>query len=137
MITTAIARELAKRDLVTYSEDGGDVFVEEDLPPDPQDAVRIQSAGGPPASMTHGYDTPSFQIIVRGGSDAREPHARAMDIYDALHGLRYHELPDGTFLVWCAADQSAPVPLGRDENRRHQFSLNFTAEVRAASQHRQ
>lgn len=139
MITTALARELDARDLVDYQPNagGGDVFVEEDLPPDPVDAVGLMSFGGAPADVKLGYDMPNVQVIVRGGADARVPFARAQAIYDALHGLHAHTLPDGTYVIGCAADQSAPVRLGPDESGRHRFSLNFAFDVRAVTSHRE
>ena len=139
MITTALARELDELGLVTYQADaaGGDVFVEEDLPPDPVDVVGLLSFGGAPADVKLGYDMPNVQVIVRGGAHARVPYARAQAIYDALHGMHAHTLPDGTYVVGCAADQSAPVRLGPDDSGRHRFSLNFAFDVRAVTTNRE
>lgn len=139
MITAGLAAELDARGLVDYRADeaGGDCFVDKDLPATPNDAVGLYSIGGPPSDVKLGYDDPSVQIIVRGGADARDPAGRAAAIYAALHGLHDHTLPDGTYVVGCAADQSAPVRLGPDENGRERFSLNFTLDVRALTTHRQ
>lgn len=138
MIATAIAQYLAEAGILTYESDepGGDVFIDTELPDVPGDAVQIISRGGLPEDVKLGYDAPQVQIIVRGGADAREPHTRARAIYAALHGLHATALPDGTWVVGCAADQSEPVWLGPDQNGRHRYSLNFTLDVRALSTHR-
>jgi hypothetical protein len=139
MIADLVAQELHARELVDYRPDaaGGDCFLD-DLPSVPAAAVGVYGRGGLPADAGLGYDEPSVQVVVRGASaDPRPPHARARAIYDALHGLHHHALPGGTFLVSCAADQSDPVRIGPDTDGRHQYGLNFTLDVRAATQHRE
>lgn len=138
MIATAIGMYLAEAGLVEYESDepGGDVFIDQDLPDDPTDAVQIVTRGGLPEDVKLGYDAPQVQVIVRGGADSRGPQTRARAIYSALHGLHATALPDGTWVVGCAADQSEPVWLGPDQNGRQRYSLNFTLDVRALTTHR-
>ncbi len=132
-----MARQLTAQDLADYRADatGGDTFVE-DLPPDPDAALGIYAAGGPGADVKLGYDLPAFQVIARA-PDPRIAIARLEAIYAYLHGLHSVALVDGTWLVSCAGIQSAPVRIGRDQNGRHQFSLNFACDVRAVTTHRE
>jgi hypothetical protein len=137
VISIGIARYLESLNLLEFDEAGvhGDTFVES-MPSSPDQAVMVIDQPGPGSDSELGYDSPGFQVIVRGTSDPRVSFDRAREIYDALHGLGPVNLPDGTRLLSCVAMQSHPVPIGQDSNNRFEHTLNFQTEVRALTAHR-
>lgn len=137
MIEIGIARYLEAEGVVNFDEEGGtgNAFIGR-MPSSPDQAVMLMSTGGFEADSELGYDNPTFQVLVRGTQDPRVAHAKAQDIYSALHGLGPITLPDGTRLVSCVGIQSGPVGIGSDSNGRYEFSLNFQAEIRSLTTHR-
>jgi hypothetical protein len=137
MIAAAVAAYLDGLALVTYDETqtGGDCFVW-GMPESPDDAVGITGTGGAEPDHKFGYDIPSIQVRVRGGSDPRPPYERARAIYDALENLRATTIPDGHYVVRCEAMQSDPMPIGADAAGRQEFTINWQLEVRSPSLHR-
>lgn len=131
------ARLLAERGLGTYSElPGGDVFLVE-LPDLPDLATAVSLYAGPEADARLAYDEPSVQYRCRAPKgDSRVALARAQAIYDALHGLGSRELPGGTWLQLMTGAQSGPIPLGRDQNGRHEWTVNFRTEVQRITANR-
>jgi hypothetical protein len=130
MIGTALAEWLDANGFVDYrpSGAGGDCFIDT-TPQTPDAAVVIFHTGGTAALFGEPYDGPTVQILVRGGPDPRVSHARAQELYDALHGLAYVDLADGTRLIAATAVQSAPVALGTDDNSRHRHVINLHLDV--------
>jgi len=105
----------------------------------PDEIVVLTPYGGPEADNKLGYDDVRFQVRARGprsGSDG-PPFAKLEAIYDALHGLSDVELPDGTWVVGVIGLQSSPQFLLRDENGRAHYILNFQAEIRSLTRHRE
>lgn len=137
MLVVEIAKYLDQLDLVTFDESGvsGDCFIA-GMPPQPTDAVALYPTGGPGSDSKLGYDEPTFQVRVRGRQHPVPAFDRAQAIYDALHGLTNAELPGGTWLVSLLGIQSDPVYIGRDDNNRPEYTLNFRAEIRNVSTHR-
>lgn len=129
-------RHLADADLVTYDPDGvtGDAFSDV-MPAAPDEAVALAPYGGPTADSKLPYDTPNLQVRTRAGADPRVARARAWAIYNELNGLGSRTLPDGTWLVLCAANQT-PQTLGQDALGRTEYVVNFEVEVHAPSVHR-
>ena len=139
MLAAELATYLTGQGLVTFKPNatGGDCFLEK-LPQTPDEAVAIMSTGGFRSDGKLGYDSPTLQLLVRGTEDPQAGFERAVALYDALHGLHAVELiEDGTYVVGCWAQQSAPVRLGPDENGRHEYSINLLLEVRSLTQHRE
>lgn len=109
------------------------------------DGAYVRMTGGFPASEWTSKKRPSFQVVVRGASgNAQYAEDIAYQIYADLHNrsnflLSTIELGDSYYLgtgeeleqspksiVHCRADQSSPIYLGRDENDRPLYSINFT-----------
>ncbi|MFF8290424.1 minor capsid protein [Streptomyces sp. NPDC016309] len=132
-----LARHLEARGLLSYDETGvtGDTFIET-MPSGPDAAVVLTIYGGPESDSKLGYDEPSVQVRVRGGTDPRTSRQRCAAIRDELHGLGPVTLPDGTELLSCIAIQAAPAYLAADESGRHEHVCNFRTEVRAVTTHR-
>jgi hypothetical protein len=144
VIALAFARYLGAAGLVTLDESGpaGDCFIGE-LPAAPDEAVAVLPTGGLPtrAKASLGYDEPTLQLLVRGvPGDPVGPHERAAAIYGAAQGLRQVTLDAGgeheARLIDCSSPQTAPVPVGADENGRHRYSVNLALHVRALTPHR-
>ncbi len=141
MFAAAVAKYLDGLGLVTYRPTGvgGNCFLGH-MPSSPDVAVLVSGEPGGTPDAGLGYDRPGLQVIVRAGTDPRVGHALARTIYAALHGLRSTTLDvagdDTVRVIDCVARQSEPVPLGRDENDRSEFSLNFLAHTVAPTTHR-
>lgn len=138
MLVADLAQYLHNAELVTFDEAGisGDCFVYVQ-PSDPDECVTISTTGGGEPDSRNGYDQVNVNLIIRGTADPRPAEARAAAIYGELHGLADVTMPGGTYLVSCIAMQPGPVPIGRDENGRHEFSLNFEVEIRNLTTHRE
>lgn len=112
------------------------------------DSAYVRMTGGFAPSEWTTKKRPSFQVVVRGAvNSAPQCEEKAYQIYEYLHNrknflLDTAELGDSYHLgmgneleqkpksiVHCRADQSAPMYLGRDENDRPLYSMNFTLTV--------
>lgn len=90
----------------------------------PDDCAYTRITGGYAPSEWTPKAKPSFQIVLRTKlASAAEPKANL--IYADLHRKTEFMLGN-TRVVKCLADQSAPLYLGKDENGRTLYSLNFT-----------
>lgn len=109
------------------------------------DGAYVRMTGGYEPSEWTTKKRPSFQVVVRGGKD-NGPYAEetAYKVYRELHNrsnftLSDIELGDSYYLgtgeeletkpksiVHCRADQSSPIYVGKDENDRPIYSMNFT-----------
>ena len=82
------------------------------------------------------FDDISVQVRVRGTRDPRVSYNIAKEIYDELHGLTNTVLiSDGTRIVKVVA-QNTPIDIGRDDNLRHEWTVNLQIEVRNISTNR-
>ncbi|SEM81715.1 minor capsid protein [Paenibacillus sp. OV219] len=94
----------------------------------PDSAAYVQVTGGFPPDPESSYRRTSFQVLIRGSEfEMQETEELALEIHSHLHGRTEFELQTGgMFIRQCAADQPAPLYIGRDENKRPMYSLNFT-----------
>lgn len=129
----AVAEHLDEAGLATFDETGltGNVFINE-VPADdaPDDLVTISlfPTGGARGDFNLAYDRPSFQVRTRGGRDPRPAIDKLQAIYDDLHARGDQSFGD-YWLHRLEGLQSQPVTIGMDENRRHEFVINFEAEI--------
>jgi len=137
LLLDGLAHHLHARGLVSYRPEttGGDCFLEH-LPPTPDQVVGLWLYGGREPDALNPWDEPSLQARVRGTRDARISRARAEAIYAEMHGLGPLLLPDGTWLQLAVAVQSGPVPLGPDQNGRHEHVVNVRLDVERPTMHR-
>lgn len=135
-ITQQWAALLHELGLGTYRPDasGGDVFLG-GLPRDPAAALAVTLPGaGSPADGRNGYDEPALLVRVRG-----EPHdwvgaeRRAQAVWDALHGLGKRVLPGGLRVERCFAVAQGPTYVTRDDQSRHEWSVQMSTELRRPS----
>lgn len=122
---------------LTFDEVGatGEIFIEH-LPQSPDVVVAVVSGGGVEATSSGPWDQPEVHFQIRGDQDPRTALAIWQKIYSHFHGLRNKALPDGTYLTYALAVQSAPARIGPDDNGRHQYSLNLRCEVRNSTEQR-
>lgn len=125
---------------------GGNVFVDW-MPETPDLAVAVMHGAGLPQGSRNPDDMPTIQIIVRGNPhDSHSALAVASAIYNRFHCRDGWEAtgaldPAGDAIapVWVSgmtAQQTAPVPMGRDANTRPEFSLNFALFTNNPTTHR-
>ncbi len=140
MLAIAVAKYLDTQVTgITYSEaTGGNVFINA-MPSSPDVAVAIMATGGRSQPSKHAISLPSLQFIVRGPSPVAS-HALATAILDALDSLDMVTLDDGgaheVYVHGFTAAQSAPISMGLDENRRHEWSVNIDSSTYAPSPNR-
>lgn len=131
MLVVDVANYLESLGILTFDEAaGGDTFIAR-VPAKPDSVVVLTPTSGTAPEFAQAYDNPSFQVRVRGGSDPRVPYNKAKQILDALHGLGSVDM-GSTHVVMLEAAQSSPESIGTDDNGRHEFTVNFNADVRAS-----
>ena len=112
----------------------GNVFIS--TMPDKPDTVVMVSEYGSTSDDRNPFDDISVQVRVRGTRDPRVSYNIAKEIYDELHGLTNTVLiSDGTRIVKVVA-QNTPIDIGRDDNLRHEWTVNLQIEVRNISTNR-
>lgn len=118
----------------------GNVFIAT-MPSDPDQAVMVMPTGGTGNGTRQAVDERTVQILVRGPRfDPRPGLVTARAIYSALDCLDLTTIDDGgadqVFIHSITALQSDPIPLGVDENDRHEWSLNFAVRIPVPTTHR-
>lgn len=130
---------LEELDLGTYRplEPGGTIYLNTS-PSEPDRCLVLARYAGPESDATDDYDEPSIQVRVRGpASDSRIAERDADAVYDRLHAIGSRELPGGTWLQDMIGAQSGPIYIGVDTSSgRHEFTVNFQAEVSRPSTNR-
>jgi hypothetical protein len=87
--------------------------------PDNCGVVKVTGGGSPNRSLKY----PSFQIVIRAGHPG-EAEAKAWEVYDFFNLKRGFDVGE-THVIYCNAQQSAPLFIGIDENDRFLYSINF------------
>lgn len=144
MIAAAIALHLAGGDDplidgLTFDLDAASNTFIEYMPDAPDVAVAVMSSGALPQLSKAATDLPTVQVIVRH-RDPVAGYTLARAIYDALACLPFGTLAEGSehevLVIGCTPAQSGPISIGRDDNQRHEWSLNFQLRVHAPTTHR-
>ena len=131
MLLDEIAEYLQFKNLGVFDPIGntGDIFIFT-MPSSPDNIIALYGRGGSAADGKLGYDPLSVEIIVRG-IYAIPTQQKAQNIYNVLQGFHNNNfIEDGTWIVSCIGDQSGPNFISKDENKRYEFSLNFTVEIK-------
>lgn len=132
MIAHAAAQHAATLDAWTFApaSNAGNVHLEwEPATPD----VCLTVAGRPGiASSDRPADRPGLQLIVRADPyDHEGGQALAAELLDhfttdlSTWGTGDH----AQYVEGCTPSQSEPIPLGRDDNHRPRWSLNFLLSI--------
>ncbi len=137
MLEVGLAKHLDDQGVLTFDETGvsGNTFLNV-LPSEPDEAVGIYGQGGPQPSPKFVEQDGDVQFLVRGTRDPRTAQSLAESIFNELQGLDHITLPDGTELIEIHSLQAKPIHIGRDDNGRHKFSLNYRARHEAETKHR-
>lgn len=90
----------------------------------PDDCAFVRLGAGYAPSEWSNKRRPAVQVVVRAKS-ANKADQIVRAIYDDLTNKREFTFGD-TRVVHCFANQSAPIYLGKDENDRTMYSINFT-----------
>lgn len=97
------------------------IFIAES-PEAPDNCVTVYDTGGFHPEANYSYDRPTVMVKVRNRSYTAG-YAIAEDIKLGLNGLHGESLGGTTYVgIWAMGDINS---LGKDDNRRHVFSINF------------
>jgi len=125
-----IAEYLAFNGIGLFDESGtlGDIYIL-NMPSTPNNVITLYARGGVAGDGKLGYDPLSIQIMVRG-SELKVTFKRAQTIYNLLHGFGSDKFTaNGRYVISSIADQAGATYIGKDDNKRFEFSLNFTMEI--------
>lgn len=137
MLTTQLAYYLDDQNVLDFDEAGtsGDTFINI-LPSSPDNAIGIYNQGGPDSSPKFIEDKRDVQFLIRGTQDPRPAFNTAEEIYSTLQGKTKFTTSDSTEIIMIDSIQSGPVHIGRDDNGRHKYSLNFRVEYENPTDYR-
>jgi hypothetical protein len=99
-------------------------------PPSPDNVYCVFGYAGSPPDRTHdgsGNAHPGIQVWVRDTS-AATARTRIESVFNLLDGIANVTMSSVFILGMDAV--SSPIPMGRDENNRVEYSLNFATTVR-------
>lgn len=100
-------------------------YYRNEFPSNPTDncAVVVLTSGFAPSKWTH-KKQPSFQVLIKSKKPP-DAEAKAYEIFEHFHNKI--EFTIGTTrIIHCSSDQSVPLFIGKDEEDRTIYSLNFT-----------
>lgn len=126
----------AESDIAAYLATGGfgtvgtSIFVNT-IPPTPDNCISVSGYAGGPPERTHdtsGNDNPSVQVRVRNTS-AGTARTNVEQVYNYLDGVSNTTI-GSTFYLGISAINSGPIPMGKDENGRTEFTWNFAVKRR-------
>ena len=94
----------------------------------PDQMIGIIPTGGGPQNATAGFDRPNFQVLIRGkstgGSEVETKVAAVVTALDQFSGV----LSTGTNADYVDIQKQGDILwVGRDENHRPLYSVNFQA----------
>jgi hypothetical protein len=102
---------------------GDDLHISE-MPSTPDACISVHDSGGPPPSALFTLERPTVQVRVRAEKGHYEAgHATAAAIRDLLNGMHGFTLNGSRYISIFAT--SDVIPLGNDQNRRPEFTVNF------------
>jgi len=121
-------------DIAEYLEDEGIGTVGEDifksmLPANIDDVVAVYETGGLEPDPYLPTKSPTFQVFIRS-SNYTTGMAQAMAVRTALHRKANITLVAGGNYYYYILLMSEPAHLGKDENGRDEFSMNFRCKIR-------
>jgi hypothetical protein len=142
VLEAEIAQYLENQTIGNYDETGvssepWSIFIAS-LPSSPDECIAMYPKPGSDSDPKLGYDNVGLQFIIRGTKDPRPALQKGRDIYNALQGFHMKSfISGGAFVLHCIGVQSGPYHIGRDDNSRHEYTLNFDLEIRNKSQYRE
>lgn len=124
MLTSTLADYL---ELIGIGIVGTNIFVEYLPATENNYDVAITSTGG--LVSPDGLRVPYTVQIRTRSENPQTAYTTLMDIYDNIHGKTNFNLPDDTHVVSIYGLQSAPLNIGRDNNDKQEYTLNFTVNI--------
>ena len=125
----------SEADLAAYLETLKFGIVDETIfvnnkPATPDAIICVSGYAGQPPEWTNTLkvDHPGVQVLVRGAKDASGAARDLIEtIFEALDGLTNTVLNADTGVLYQCIEstQSGPSPMGKDENGRIEYVLNF------------
>ena len=106
----------------------GNVFIST-MPSSPDTVVMVSEYGGT-VDDKNPFSDINVQARVRGTKDPRVGYNIAKEIFDELQGLTNTTLISSGSSVIKVVAQNTPIDIGRDDNGRHEWTVNFNIEVR-------
>ena len=106
----------------------GNVFIST-MPSSPDTVVMVSEYGGT-VDDKNPFSDINVQARVRGTRDPRVSYNIAKEIFDELQGLTNTTLISSGSSVIKVVAQNTPIDIGRDDNGRHEWTVNFNIEVR-------
>lgn len=106
----------------------GNVFIST-MPSSPDTVVMVSEYGGT-VDDKNPFSDINVQARVRGTKDPRVSYNIAKEIFDELQGLTNTTLISSGSRVIKVVAQNTPIDIGRDDNGRHEWTINFNIEVR-------
>lgn len=87
--------------------------------------ILVIELGSDDGGLKVELEIPTFQILVRGDTNegVKSVHDRARDIFEFMC-QQVRQTINGTEYVEFEP-QGGPIPLGKDDNNRHLYSMNF------------
>lgn len=105
---------------------GTDLF-ETFLPGEIDNGFVVIETGGMEPDKELGIHTPTFQVLIRSKSYSNGRN-RLTSVYNSLHQI-YNKQIGGTYFFFILA-QTEGGHIGRDDNGRDQFSINFHCKTK-------
>ena len=99
------------------------------MPSSPDTVVMVSEYGGI-VDDKNPFSDINVQARVRGTKDPRVGYNIAKEIFDELQGLTNTTLISSGSRVIKVVAQNTPIDIGRDDNGRHEWTVNFNIEVR-------
>jgi len=121
-------------DIAAYLATGGfgtvgtSIFVNT-MPATPDNCIAVSVYAGSPPERTHdssGNDNPSVQVRVRN-MNAGTARTKVEQVYNYLDGITNTTI-GSTFYLGIFAINSGPIPMGKDENGRTEYTHNFAVK---------
>tara|TARA_B100000965_G_scaffold398181_1_gene415902 strand:- start:4849 stop:5265 length:417 start_codon:yes stop_codon:yes gene_type:complete len=106
----------------------GNVFIST-LPSSPDTVVMVSEYGGI-VDDKNPFSDINVQTRIRGTKDPRVGYNIAKEIFDELQGLTNTTLISSGKHVVKVNALNTPIDIGRDDNGRHEWTVNFQIEVR-------
>ena len=106
----------------------GNVFIST-MPSSPDTVVMVSEYGGI-VDDKNPFSDINVQARVRGTKDPRVGYNIAKEIFDELQALTNTTLISSGSHVIKVNALNTPIDIGRDDNGRHEWTVNFNIEVR-------
>lgn len=107
---------------------GSNIFLGH-LPPSPDNAITVLDTGGVEPDRELPIDNPTFQVIVRN-TDYETGYNNLLAIKEALHKKANWQIYENGKYYYYIFALSNGGHIGRDDNGRDEFSINFIGKVR-------